>query len=68
MVDMKVRIYNFGCLMCGMDGNGYNVIGLFKNIIDLLKCKKEFYDNGKGCVKLFYDKFKVKVKLEDLCK
>ena len=68
MADMKARIHNFGRLMCGMDGNGYNVTGLPKNITDLLKCKKEFYDNGKGCAKQFHDKFKAKAKPEDLCK
>lgn len=68
MADMKARIHNFGRLMCGMDGNGYNVTGLPKNITDLLKCKKEFYDNGKVCAKPFHDKFKAKAKPEDLCK
>ena len=68
MADMKARIHNFGRLMCGMDGNGYNVTGLPKNITDLLKCKKEFYDNGKDCAKPFHDKFKAKAKPEDLCK
>ena len=46
MSDMKARIHNFGRLMCGMDGNDYNVTGLPKNITDLLKCKKEFYDRA----------------------
>ena len=68
MSDMKARIHNFGRLMCGMEGNGYNVTGLPKNITDLLKCKKEFYDNGKDCAKPFHDKFKAKAKPKDLCK
>lgn len=68
MADMRAKHYNFGRLLCGMDGSGYNVTGLPKNITDMLKCKKEFYDKGKECAKPFHDKFKAKAKPEDLCK
>lgn len=66
MSDIKAKLHNFGRLLCGIEPD-VNTTGLPKNVTDMLKCKKEFFEEGKECAKTFHGKFKEDRKSANLC-
>ena len=61
MADIKSMVHHFAGMMCGMPRGPINTTGLSEKIKLLLKCKPDFYDQGKTCAEPFFSKFKMKM-------